>query len=139
MKSIFKRTIKWNIDQSKVTIQNQKRYLDYFIDLSFQGVNKLFVLLFRHDTRINCKRYYLLDVEIKDYKNGKKLWENFFDRPVKNNLRTCDTIHKIINDQGDYYTTGLLLNYSYFKKYYKMIATDLSKHQVLYGDLTAMQ
>ena len=139
MKSSFNRTIKWNIDQSKVTIQNQKRYLDYFIDPSLQGVNKLFALLFRHDTRINCKRYYLLDVEIKGHKNGKKLWENFFDHSVKNNLRTYDTIHKTITGKGDDYTTGLLPNYSYFKKHYKMIAMNLSKHQVLYGDLTAIQ
>ena len=61
-----------------------------------------------------------------------------FDRPVKNNLRTYDTIHKIINGQGDDYTTGRLLDYSYFKNHYKMIAMDLSKHQVLYGDLTAI-
>ena len=44
LKSGFKRTIKWNKYQSKVTIQQQNPYLDYVIYLSFQGVNRLFVL-----------------------------------------------------------------------------------------------
>ena len=39
--------------------------------------------------------------------------QNFFDQPVKNNLRTYD------------YTTLCLLGYNYFDKYYKMIAIDL--------------
>ena len=29
--------------------------------------------------------------------------------------------------QGDDYTTGCLLDYTYFKDYYKMIVVDLSK------------
>ena len=33
--------------------------------------------------------------------------------------------------QGDDYTTGCLLDYSYFKDYYKMIVKDLIKQQVL--------
>ena len=33
----------------------------------------------------------------------------------------------ITTAQGDYYTTGCLLDYNHFKKHYKMIATDLSK------------
>ena len=33
--------------------------------------------------------------------------------------------------QKDDYTTGCLLDYNYFKKYYKMIATDLVKQQEL--------
>ena len=32
------------------------------------------------------------------------------------------------------YTTDLLLHYSYFNKYYKMIEIDLSKQQALYAD-----
>ena len=44
LKSGFKRTINWNKYQSKVTTQAQKPSLDYLINPSFQGVNKLFVL-----------------------------------------------------------------------------------------------
>ena len=46
---------------------------------------------------------------------------------------------KIATDQGDDYTTGCLLDYSYFKDYYKMIAVDLSKQQALDADPKAIQ
>ena len=36
-------------------------------------------------------------------------------------------------------TTGFLLDYTYFKKYYKMIAIDLSKQQALDADPRAIQ
>ena len=37
---------------------------------------------------------------------------------------TYDNVQKIGIGQGDDYTTGYLLNYNYFKKYYQMIAID---------------
>ena len=40
---------------------------------------------------------------------------NFFEQPVKNNLRTYDQIRKIATCQGDDYTTSCLLDYPYFK------------------------
>ena len=52
---------------------------------------------------------------------------NFFDQPVKNDLRIYDNIQKITTSSGDDYTTGYLLDYPNFKKCYKMIAIDLSK------------
>ena len=63
---------------------------------------------------------------------------NFFDQPVKNNLRKYDNIRKIAADQGDGYTTGYLLDHSYFKKYYKLIAIDLTKQQKLDDDPKAI-
>ena len=59
---------------------------------------------------------------------------NFFDQPVKNNLRTYDNNRKITVGQRDNYTTGCLLNYPNFKNYCKMIATDLSKLQELHAN-----
>ena len=35
--------------------------------------------------------------------------QNFFDQPVKNNLRTYDSIRRIPTGQEDDYTTGCLL------------------------------
>ena len=35
---------------------------------------------------------------------------------------------------GDDYTTSCLLNYVYFKNYYKMVVIDLSKQQAPDGD-----
>ena len=52
--------------------------------------------------------------------------QNLFNQPVKSNLRTYDNIRKIVIGQVDDYTTGCLLDYSYFNKYYKIIAIDLS-------------
>ena len=40
------------------------------------------------------------------------------------NLRIYDDIRKIATGPGDDYTTGCLLDYSYFKNYYKMIVID---------------
>ena len=65
--------------------------------------------------------------------------KNFFDQPVKNNKVTYENIRKIATGQGDDYTTGCLLDYIYFKNYYKMIAVDLSKQQVLDADPKAIQ
>ena len=65
--------------------------------------------------------------------------QNLFDKPVKNNLRTYDNIQQIETGSGDDYATGCLLDYNYFKKYYKMIAIDLSKQQALEGDPKAIQ
>ena len=45
----------------------------------------------------------------------------------KSDKRTYDSIWKISAGQGDDYTAGCLLDYVYFKNYYKMIALDLSK------------
>ena len=59
--------------------------------------------------------------------NGK----NLFDQPVKNDKVTYENIRNVATGQADDYTTGCLSDYTYFKKYYKMIAVDLSKQQVL--------
>ena len=47
---------------------------------------------------------------------------------------TYDNIRKISIGQGDDYTTICSLDYNYFKNYYKMIAIDLTKQQVLDAD-----
>ena len=45
--------------------------------------------------------------------------QNVFDRPVKNNLKTYDSIQKIPLGQGYDYTTDCLLDYNYFKNYFR--------------------
>ena len=113
--------------------------LNYLVEPSFQGVNILFVLAFENDEqRKSNKRYYIPNVEIKDYNviiDGK----NCFDQPVKNDKVTYENIRKTTNGQGDDYTTGCLLDYTYFKKYYKMIAVELNKQQALDADPKAIQ
>ena len=42
--------------------------------------------------------------------------KNFFDRPIKTDKVTYNNIRKISTGQGDDYTTGCLLDYTYLKK-----------------------
>ena len=64
--------------------------------------------------------------------------KNVFDQPVKNNKVTYENIRKIATGQGDDYITGCLLDYNYFKNYYKMIAADLSRQRALDTDPKAI-
>ena len=87
--------------------------------------------------RTSKKRYYIPNVEIKDYNlmiDGK----NFFDQPVQNDKVTYKNIRKIDIGQGDDYTTSCLLDYTYFKKYHKMIAINLNKQQASDADPRAI-
>ena len=130
LKSGFKRTISWNKYLAKPELLARNQNLNHLIEPSSQGVNRPFVLVFENDEhRTSNKRYYIPNVEIKDYNvmiNGK----NFFNQPVKNDKVSYKNIRKIAIGQGDDYTTGCLFDYTYFKKYYKMIAIDLSKHKL---------
>ena len=54
---------------------------------------------------------------------------NFFDQPVKNDLRTYGNIKRNAIGQGDDYTTGCLVDYLYFKNYYKLIPIILSRQK----------
>ena len=139
LKSGFKRVVNWNKYSSNPELLAQNLNLNYLIEPSFQGVNRLFVLAFENDAqRESNSKYYLPNVEIKDCNimiNG----ENFFDQPIKNNRITYENIRKIATGQGDDYTTGCLLDYSYFVDTYKMIAVDLSKQQALDADPRAIQ
>ena len=78
------------------------------------------------DGRESQKQYYLPTMEIKDY-NVMIDGRNFFDQPIKNDLKTSDNIRKISTGRGDDFTVGCLLDYPYFRKYYKLIAVDLTK------------
>ena len=66
-----------------------------------------------NDGREIHKQYYLPTVEIKDY-NVMIDGRNFFDEPMKNDSKNYDNIGKTAPGQGDDYTTGSLLDCSYF-------------------------
>ena len=81
---------------------------------------------------------YLAKVEIKDYNvmiDGK----NVFDQPINGMIKTYENIRKIAAGRGDDSITGCLLDYSYLKDHYKLIAIDLSKQQTLDADPRAIQ
>ena len=100
LKSGFKRVINWNKYLSKPELLTQNPNLNHFVEPSFQGINRLFLLAFENDDdRRSNEEYYLPTVEIKDYNiviNG----ENFFDQSIKNNKVTYDNIRKIATGQG---------------------------------------
>ena len=135
----FKRVINLNKYLSKPELLAQNPNLNHLVAPSFQGVNRLFVLVLENDTqRTSHSGYYLPNVEIKNYNvmiNG----ENFFDQPIKNNKVTYENLRKIATGQGDDYTTGSLLDYTCFKDGYKMIVVDLSKQQALDADARSFQ
>ena len=64
---------------------------------------------------------------------------NFFDQPINSMNKTYENIRRTATGQGDNYTTGCLLDYSYFKENYKMIVIDLSKQHALDADTRAIQ
>ena len=65
--------------------------------------------------------------------------QKFFDQPTEKDLRTYSNIRKITIGQRDDYTTGSLLDYTYFKENYQSIAIDLNKQQALDADPKAKQ
>ena len=73
----------------------RNKYLDFLIDVSFQGVNILFLLSFNdEDCRERYNKYNLSTVEIK-YFNVMIYGRTIFDETIKNNLRTYDNIQKL--------------------------------------------
>ena len=102
------------------------------LDPTFTNVNRLFVLAYGVDNnnymRQSSFEFYLATVMVNDYNVIiNKL--AFFDLPIKTEEEVYEKIIDI--SRNNEYTTGNLLDYDYFKKYYKLIAIDLSKQQVL--------
>ena len=109
-----------------------KNNLNILIDPTFTNVNRLFVLADQvdnnNDNRKSFLQFYLPRIMIKDFNVIiDKL--AFFDLPIKTEEEAYGKLIDI--SKNDEYTTGNLLDYDYFKNYYKLIAIDLSKQQVL--------
>ena len=129
LKSGFKREIKRNKYRSQMSTEEINNNLNILIDLTFTNVNRLFVLAYQNNAdRKSFFEFYLPKVMVKDFNVIiDKL--AFFDLPIKNEEEVYEKIIDI--SKNNEYTTGDLLDYDYFKKYYKLIAIDLSKQQVL--------
>ena len=129
LKSGFKREIIWNKNRSQITTEAINNNLNILIDPTFTNINRLFVLAYQNaDDRQSFSQFYLPNVMVKDYNVIiDKL--AFFDMPIKTEEEAYEK--NIDISRNNEYTTGKLLDYDYFKKYYKLIAIDLSKQQVL--------
>ena len=105
--------------------QARNNNLNYLIDPTFTNVNRRFALFFENEEdRVSFSKYYLPKIEIKDFNvliDGKL----FFEIPVKNKEEAYEAIIEMTKNND--YRTGNLLDYEYFKDYYKLIAIDLSK------------
>ena len=129
LKSGFTREIEWNKYRSQVSTEAINNNLNILIDPTFTNVNRLFVLAYQTaDNRQSFSQFYLPRVMIKDYNVIiDKL--AFFDLPIKTEEEPYEKIIDI--SRNNEYTKANLLDYDYFKSYYKLIAIDLSKQQVL--------
>ena len=129
LKSGFKREIIWNKYGSQITAEETNNNLHILIDPTFTNVNRSFVLAYRTaDDRQSFSQFYLPNLMVKDYNviTDKLV---FFDLPIETEEEAYEKIIDI--SRNNEYMTGSLLDYDYFKKYYKLIAIDLSKQQVL--------
>ena len=114
-----------------MTIQPKNNNLNSLIHPRFMNVNRLFVLPFPRynntDSRYSFSNYYVPKVKINDF-NVLIYGKSFFDLSVKNE----EAYQKIIEmSNNNDYTTGKLLDFSYYKKLYNLIAIDLSKQTKL--------
>ena len=125
LKSGFKREIISNKYRSQMTTEAINNNLNILIDPTFTNVNRLFVLAYQNvDDRQTYDEFYFPKVMVKDYNVIiDKL--AFFDLSIKTEEEAYEKIIDI--SRNNEFTTGNLLDYDYFKKYYKLIAIDLSK------------
>ena len=100
------------------------------LDLSFQGVNRLFVMAYsrgnNQPTRNGQRKYYLPRIELEKYNviiDGR----NFYDNPIESDIEKYRELKKVMIGKGEDYTTGSLLEFYYLDKHYKLVAVDLSK------------
>ena len=152
----FKRSVQWNEYKVKHEKENANNSFSRLLDASFQGVNRLLALAFNNVfntttttagvvndnvnrvKRDSYRKYYLPRVNINNYNvmiNGR----NFYDQQIGDEITKYDEIRKIALGKGDDYSTGCLLDFSYFRKNYQLIAIDLSKQKELDADPRAIQ
>ena len=145
LNEVFKRSAYWNKYKSKVETKQANDQQRFSLDVSFQEVNRLFVLASNNDDgnanqveRNSHRKYFLPRVDITNYNvliNGR----NFYGQPISDQIRKYDKIRKTTTGKGDDFTTGCLLDYKYYKDHYKLIAVDLSKQKELDTDPRAIQ
>ena len=125
LKSGLKREIKWNKYRSQMSAEAINNNLNILIDPTFTNVNRLFVLAYQDAAnRQPLSQFYLPRAMVKDFNVIiDKL--AFFDLPIQNEEEAYEKIKDI--SKNNEYTMGNLLDFDYFKKYYKLIAIDLSK------------
>ena len=116
----FKRALFWSSYHTiPVKVINKGTNIYELLSGKLQGVKRLFVLAYVIDAGAenneagikNNKKYFLPRGEIENYNvfiDGR----NFYDQPVNDLIKQYDEVRKVSTGQGDYYTTGCLLDYA---------------------------
>ena len=65
--------------------------------------------------------------------------KNFYDQPINDLIKQYDEVRKVSTRQSDDYTTGCLLDFTYFEKNYRLIVAGLSKQKALDVDSREIQ
>ena len=144
LESGFIRPVYWNEYQTKSETRNSdnNNLTRFSLDASFEGVRRLFVLVFNNtegDAKKNSHtKYFFPRVNVTNY-NVLIDGRNFYDQPINDIIKQYDEIRKTATGQENYYTAGCLLDYQYFKDHYNLIAIDLSKQKELDADSRAIQ
>ena len=138
----FERTVVWNEYKSKterVTIPQNDMFRRTTLDVSFQGVSKLFAAAYETDdiernaSTEESRRRYLPRAEIKDYYiliDGI----NFYDQNVNSSIVRYNEILKMTTGRSQDYSTRCLLDYDYYIKDFNIVEIDLSHQAVLDSD-----
>ena len=140
----FERTVPWNEYKSKierVTIpQNGNIFKRTTLDVSFQGMSKLFAAAYETDDiqrnasiEESRRRYYLTRAETKDY-NVLIDGRNFYDQNVNSSIVRYNELLKMTTGRSEDYSTGCLLDYDYYIKNFNIVGRDLSHQAFLDSD-----
>ena len=137
----FKRSAFWNEYKYKIetNAEDNDNLTRILLDFSFQGVNRLFVLVYDGETankqifmkisraytlpRVNSTKFHVLI-------DGR----NFYDQSISDEITKYNELIKLTTGKGEDYTTGCLLDYQYYKNHYLIAACDLSKQKELDAD-----
>ena len=115
----FIRPIYWNKYKIIFRNYNENECIRERLYASFQGVNKLFVFPYASGNNVTdenlYKKYFLPRNEIKN-NNIEIDGRNFYGQSINDSSKQYDEIRKKSTGQGDDYTTGSLLDFSYFEK-----------------------
>ena len=119
-----------------------EKYIRELLDSSYQGVKRLFVLVYENTEGGNqisinsSKKYFLPRVKTENC-NIKIDGRNFYDQPVNDTIKQYVEIRKTSTEQDDDYRTSCLLDFTYFENNCRLIAANLSKQKPLDVDSRA--
>ena len=105
----------------EIAAANAEKHIRELLDSSCQGVKRLFVFVYDNtagDNKVSVDsftKHFLPRVKIANY-NIEIDGRNFYDQPINDSIKQYDEVRKVSTGQGDDYTTGCLLDFTYFEK-----------------------